>query len=447
MSIIALVGRPNVGKSSLFNRLIGKRLAIVDDIPGVTRDRLYGEAEWDGKRFYLVDTGGIEASSPHPFEKAIEHQVRIALEESDGVVFILDGKDGVTPGDEAIADRLRRAGKPVVVAMNKLDNDKRDENLAEAYALGFPCVLGMSVEHNRNMGDLLDEISALLPEAEPEERSPDEPVRVALVGRPNVGKSSLFNSLLGEERTLVSDIPGTTRDTVDSLLVWKGMNLRIMDTAGLRRKSRVDGALEYYSTVRTFQAVDRSDVTVVLLDAQELLAEQDKRLVGHVLDRGKGLVLGVNKWDLLPPTEDLGDRIRDRIREELPLVRHAPVVFLSAKTGRGVQRVLPYVKTVDENRRRHLKTSVLNKLVRETLEFERMPGDGKGHFLKILYLTQAETVPPTFLFFVNDRRLVERSFIRRLDRLLRELDDFSGTPLRIWFRDRENQETSRPGRG
>ena len=446
MSIVALVGRPNVGKSSLFNRLIGKRMAIVDDIPGVTRDRLYGETEWDGKRFYLVDTGGIESATSHPFEQSIARQVGIALEESDAVVFLLDGKEGVTPGDQAIADRLRRAGKPVVVAMNKLDNEKRDETLAEAYALGFSRVLGMSVEHNRNMGDLLDEVAALLPE-EPEEREEDEPVRVALVGRPNVGKSSLFNRLLGEERTLVSEIPGTTRDTVDSLLTWNDTSFRLTDTAGLRRKSRVEGDLEYYSTVRTFQAVDRSDVAVVLLDAQELLTEQDKRLVGHVLDRGKGLVLGVNKWDLLPSAEDLGDRIRDRIRAELPMAQHVPLVFLSAKTGRGVQRVLEHVRTVDVNRRRHLKTSVLNKLVRETLEFERMPGDGKGHYLKIFYITQAETVPPTFLFFVNDRQLAERPFVRRLDRLLRELDDFRGTPIRIWFRDRENQESPGGRRG
>ncbi|EHM10131.1 ribosome-associated GTPase EngA [Thermanaerovibrio velox DSM 12556] len=438
MSVVAIVGRPNVGKSSLFNRLVGKKLAIVEDIPGVTRDRLYAETEWDGKRFYLVDTGGIEPASPHPFQDAIRRQVEIALKECDVVIFLLDGKEGVTAGDEAIAEMLRRSSKPVVVAMNKIDNPKREDNVLDAYSLGFPLVMGISVEHGINMGDLLDAVASSLPDDEPVEDD-EGAIRFSIVGRPNVGKSSLFNRLIGEERAVVSPIPGTTRDTVDVDFQWNQLKFRIMDTAGLRRKSRVDDSLEYYSVVRTLKAIDRSHVALLLMDASEMLTEQDKRLMLHVEERGKGLVIGVNKWDLLTPSEDLGDRIRDRIRDELPTLSYAPMVFLSAKTGRGIQKVPELIARAYNNRLRRLKTADLNRLLRDTLQFERMPGDGKGRYLKIYYVTQADMAPPTFIFFVNHRELADRSFTRRLEKLIRSMGDFEGTPIRIWFRNKEDQ--------
>ena len=302
MAIVAIVGRPNVGKSSIFNRILGKRAAIVDDQPGVTRDRLYGETEWAGKKFYIVDTGGIMSETEHPFMDLIEKQVDLALDESSAIIFVVDGRTGVTPTDEEIAHKLRRSGKPVVVVMNKLDNEKQeDAMLGEAYGLGFDEVVASSAEHNTGFGEMLDFITSKLESEEFD--SDDGEIRVTLVGRPNVGKSSLLNAFAGEERSMVSDIAGTTRDVVDSVVEMNGHRFRFLDTAGLRRKSRVNTDLEYYSNVRTYQAIDRCHVALVLLDAQDPVTEQDKRLIGQVLERGKGLILVVNKWDLAPREE------------------------------------------------------------------------------------------------------------------------------------------------
>lgn len=433
MAIAAIVGRPNVGKSSIFNRILGKRAAIVDDQPGVTRDRLYGEAEWAGKKFYIVDTGGIRSETEHPFMDLIEKQVDLALDESGVIIFVVDGKTGVTPTDEEISNKLRRSGKHVVVAMNKLDNTKmEDAMLGEAYSLGFDDVVPVSAEHNTGFTELMEVVASRLESEYPEENA-DE-IRVTLIGRPNVGKSSLLNALTGEERSMVSDIAGTTRDVVDSVVDINGKKFRFLDTAGLRKKSRVNSALEYYSNVRTYQAIDRCHVALVLLDAQDLLTEQDKRLVGQVLERGKGLVIVVNKWDLVPKMGKAGDEMTKKLIEELPFASHAPRVFISALSGRSLGKLPEIILKVEENRRRRIPTSELNRLVKEVLVFDRMPGDGKGHNLKVYYCTQADGAPPAFIFFVNNPDLSSRSFIRHLDNLLREMADFSGVPIKIFMR-------------
>lgn len=435
MAIIAIIGRPNVGKSSIFNRMIGKRTSIVDDQPGVTRDRVYGEAEWANRKFYLVDTGGIMAATEHPFMDLITRQVDLALQESSAVIFVLDGRDGVTPMDNDIAVKLRKSGKPVVIAMNKLDNEKMEDNmLFEAYSLGFETVLAASAEHNTGISEIFDAIVTKLPPEDIEAEEDD--IRVAIVGRPNVGKSSLLNVIAGEERSMVSDIPGTTRDVVDSLVEANGVRMRFLDTAGLRRKSRVDTDLEYYSNVRTYQAIDRCHIALVVMDALDPVTEQDKRLIGQVLDRGKGLILVVNKWDLAPREEKIGDKMSSLLRDELPFAAHAPKIFISALSGRSITKLPDLILNVEANRRRRIPTSELNRLVKEVLIFERMPSDGKGHSLKIYYCTQADGAPPAFVFFVNNAELATKPFRRRLENCLRALADFSGVPIKIFLRNR-----------
>ena len=441
MGIIAIVGRPNVGKSSIFNRLLSRREAIVDDVPGVTRDRLYGEITWNDHDFYIVDTGGIMGEKEDTIPEIanrIETQVALAIKESDGVVFVLDGRDGLTLMDEEIANMLRRSGRKVIVAVNKMDNPDKLGASYEASALGFDTVLPVSAEHNFNMGDLLDEMVKLLPDEGEFEESEDIPV--AIIGRPNVGKSSLFNALAKEERSLVSSIPGTTRDVVDTLVEIEGTRFRFLDTAGLRRKARVKSDIEYYSNVRTYQAIDKCRVALVVLDATELVTDQDKRLIGHVLDKGKGLIIAVNKWDLTPNDEKAGDRMRKLLRDELPFASHAPSIFMSALTKRGISRINQHIIKVDENRRRKISTSELNRLVREVLIFERMPGDSRGRHLKISFCTQAAGTPPAYVFFVNDDKLVTKPFERRMENILRKMADFSGVPIRTFFRNKRESD-------
>ncbi len=436
MAIVAIVGRPNVGKSSIFNRILGKRAAIVDDQPGVTRDRIYGEAEWANRKFYIVDTGGIMPVADHPFMDLIAKQVDLAVEESSAVIFVVDGRDGITPMDEDIAQKLRRSSKPVILVMNKLDSAKQEETmLYEAYNLGFETVIATSAEHNAGFDDVLDAVVAKLPPDDIETEEDD--IRVTLVGRPNVGKSSLLNALAGEERSMVSDIAGTTRDVVDSLVEIDGVKFRFLDTAGLRRKSRIDTDLEYYSNVRTYQAIDRCHVALVILDAQDPVTEQDKRLIGQILERGKGLIIVMNKWDLAPKEEQIGDKMTKLLIEELPFASHAPRLFISALSGRSLHKLPELILKVEENRRRRITTSELNRLVKETLIFERMPGDGKGHNLKIYYCTQADGAPPAFIFFVNNEELCSKSFKRHLENCIRSMADFSGVPIKIFMRNRK----------
>ena len=436
MAIAAIIGRPNVGKSSLFNRLIGRRESIVDDAPGVTRDRIYGEAEWRGRSFYVIDTGGI-LGEESAFSAGIRAHVEAAIEECDAVVMVLDGQAGVTAVDEEVAHLLRRSRKPVIVAANKLDDVKHDDNANEAYELGFEHVVPISALHKRNLEDLLNLLTELLPGDEPQEEAADE-VRLAIVGKPNVGKSSMLNGLAGAERSLVSPVAGTTRDPVDTAVTLEGQRFRIVDTAGLRRRGRMDSALEYYSFVRTLAAVDRCDVALLLMDAQDPCTDQDKKIAAHVVEKGKGLVLILNKWDLVTGDRP-GDRLTKRIRDDMPFLSWAPILFTSAKSGRGLQRIAQTVLAVREARRRRIPTNVLNRLMRDVLAFDRLPSNRKGRSLRIYYCSQADTEPPTFIFFVNEPDIVNTAFENHVRNELRRLQDFTGTPLRVFWRGKEKE--------
>lgn len=436
MAIAAIIGRPNVGKSSLFNRLIGRRESIVDDAPGVTRDRIYGEAEWRGRSFYVIDTGGI-LGEESAFSAGIRAHVEAAIEECDAVVMVLDGQAGVTAADEEVAHLLRRSRKPVIVAANKLDDVKHDDNANEAYELGFEHVVPISALHKRNLEDLLDLLTELLPDEKLQEEATDE-VRLAIVGKPNVGKSSMLNGLAGAERSLVSPVAGTTRDPVDTAVTLEGQRFRIVDTAGLRRRGRMDSALEYYSFVRTLAAVDRCDVALLLMDAQDPCTDQDKKIAAHVVEKGKGLVLILNKWDLVTGDRP-GDRLTKRIRDDMPFLSWAPILFTSAKSGRGLQRIAQTVLAVREARRRRIPTNVLNRLMRDVLAFDRLPSNRKGRSLRIYYCSQADTEPPTFIFFVNEPDIVNTAFENHVRNELRRLQDFTGTPLRVFWRGKERE--------
>lgn len=442
MAIVTIVGRPNVGKSSLFNRLIGERRAIVDDVPGVTRDRLYGQVEWRGNSFYLVDTGGLLLRDEDPIMEGMKGQILQAMEESDVILLSVDGREGLTWMDEDIAMVIRKGTpKPVVVVVNKLDDMKFDELVYEAYGLGFQDVVGISAIHARGIDDLLDRVCELLPE---DDRSFDEEdeIKVALVGRPNVGKSSILNRLLGENRSLVSDVPGTTRDSIDSLMeLDDGRKLRLIDTAGLRRKSRFKDDIEYYSFVRTMESIDRSDVAILVVDAVEGVTDQDKKLASSIVERGKGIVLVMNKWDLLKGDgERIGDEKRDLVRDSLVFVDHAPLVFCSALTGRGVgSKLLGAVLGVYERRKNRFSTTKLNGLLRDVLAFERLPSDKKGKLLRIYYCTQAGVEPPMFVFFVNDRNIVTRSFENHMINQIRRLGDYDGVPIRLFWRNSDGK--------
>lgn len=436
MAIAAIVGRPNVGKSSLFNRLIGRRESIVDDAPGVTRDRIYGEAEWRGRSFYVIDTGGI-LGEESAFSAGIRAHVEAAIEECDAVVMVLDGQAGVTAADEEVAHLLRRSRKPVIVVANKLDDIKHDDSANEAYELGFEHVVPISALHKRNLEDLLDLLTELLPDEKLQEEATDE-VRLAIVGKPNVGKSSMLNGLAGAERSLVSPVAGTTRDPVDTAVTLEGQRFRIVDTAGLRRRGRMDSALEYYSFVRTLAAVDRCDVALLLMDAQDPCTDQDKKIAAHVVEKGKGLVLILNKWDLVTG-ERPGDKLTKRIRDDMPFLSWAPILFTSAKSGRGLQRIAQTVLAVREARRRRIPTNVLNRLMRDVLAFDRLPSNRKGRSLRIYYCSQADTEPPTFIFFVNEPDIVNTAFENHVRNELRRLQDFTGTPLRVFWRGKEKE--------
>ena len=445
MPIVAIVGRPNVGKSSLFNRLLGRREAIVDDTPGVTRDRLYGETEWNGRSFYAVDTGGIFGEQT-PFSAGIEAQVEIALSECDVAVLVIDGTVGVTAPDEEVALFLRRGRRPVVVAVNKIDDVKHDPRVPDAYTMGFGDVIGVSALHKRNLDELMDKIVEKLPAAE-DERDKDE-IRIAIVGRPNVGKSSLLNKLAKEERSLVSPIPGTTRDPVDTSAVMEGRRFRLVDTAGLRKKSRMDSDLEYYSFVRTLAAIDRADVALLLMEAEEPCTDLDKKIAARVVEKGGGLILLVNKWDLLPKKDKLGDIMTEKIRDELPFLPWAPVLFISALNGRGVSKIASVSAGVFENRRRRIPTNLLNRLMRDVLAFDRLPSDKRGKSLKIYYCSQTGTEPPTFVFFVNDPDIVDTAFENHVQKELRVLaaadgtaagGGFFGSPIRTYWRSRNEE--------
>ncbi|MFC2015844.1 ribosome biogenesis GTPase Der [Chloroflexota bacterium] len=448
--IVALVGRPNVGKSTLFNRIVGQRRAIVEDIPGTTRDRLYGDADWNAVSFSVVDTGGLEIiesrkarsqeDQPKPlstasvgFVEEIREQAEIAIAEADLIIMLVDVLDGLTPADDDVADVLRRTHKPVLVAVNKADNEQRRQAAYEFYSLGLGEVFAISALHGTGIGDLLDEVILALPVFEEVEEP--EALKIALVGRPNVGKSSLLNKLMGEERAIVSAIPGTTRDSVDTYLTWEGNPVVLIDTAGIRRRGRIDRGIEHYSVLRAMKSIARADVVLLLLDAEDLVTSQDAHVAGYVLDEMRSIIVLVNKWDLIVKDTYTMDSYTKQVRADLRFLDYVPVLYVSALTGQRVQKVLPLVFQVYEERLRRLPTGELNRLV-EDATIRHSPPHKAGKRLKFLYATQASVDPPTFVFFVNDTRLVHFSYKRYLENQLRRRYPYLGTPLKLLFRSR-----------
>jgi GTP-binding protein len=448
--IVALVGRPNVGKSTLFNRIFGQRRAIVEDVPGTTRDRLYGEAEWNGKFFTIVDTGGLEIlesqklrrpqDRPEPlslgsvgFIEEIREQAEVAIAEADVIVMLVSVLDGQTPADDDVAEVLRRSDKPVLVAANKADNEAREQAAYEFYALGLGEVFAISALHGTGVGDLLDEMVAALPEVD-ETEEPDA-LKIALVGRPNVGKSSLLNKLLGEERAIVSAIPGTTRDATDTYLTWEGQPVLLIDTAGIRRRGRIERGIEKYSVLRAIKAMARADVVVLLLDAQDLVTAQDAHVAGFVLEENCSIIVLVNKWDLIEKDTYTMDAYTKQIRADLKFLDYVPVLFISALTGQRVHKLLPLGSQVYEERMVRIPTGELNRLV-EDATIRHSPPHKAGKRLKFFYATQAGVDPPTFVFFINDTRLVHFSYKRYLENQIRKRYGYLGTPLKLVFRSR-----------
>ena len=435
--VVAIVGRPNVGKSTLFNRLAGGLVAIVENKPGVTRDRLYRDAEWLGRKFTVIDTGGIQFKDEStPLAAQMRRQAEIAMEEADVIILVVDAQMPLTSDDDMVAQILRRSGKPVVLAANKVENfAKAEAELYEFYRLGLGEPVPISAVHGMNIGDLVDVVVSHFPSAAAEEYDPDL-IRIAVIGRPNVGKSSLVNKLLGEERVIVSNIPGTTRDAIDTPFVHEGKHYVLIDTAGMRRKGRIEDLTEQYSVARSLRAVDRSDVILMLLDAPEGITEQDKKIAGYAHEAGKGIILVVNKWDLITKDDKTMNRFEEKIREELGFMQYAPTMFISAKTGQRVNKILELIDFVAEQNSTRVTTSTLNTLVREWVHLNPPPTD-KGRRLKILYVTQAGVKPPTFIFFVNDPELMHFSYRRYLENQLRKSFGFEGSPVRIIVRQRE----------
>lgn len=437
--VAAIVGRPNVGKSTLFNRIIGGMVAIVEDTPGVTRDRLYFDAEWLGRKFTLIDTGGIEfKEETKPLSAMMKKQAEIAVEESDVVILIVDAKTGLTPDDHLIARQLRKSGKPVLLVVNKVENFAVFP--AEAYeflSLGFGDPIPISAVHGLNIGDLLDAIVNRLPEDTAEDYDPDI-VKIAVIGRPNVGKSSIVNMLIGEERVIVSDIPGTTRDAIDTPFSYEGRNYTLIDTAGIRRKKKIAELTENYSVIRSFRAVDRSDVVLMVIDSAEGVTDQDKRIAGYAHEAGKGQILIINKWDLVLKDDKTLSKYEKKIREELSFITYAPTQFVSAKTGQRINKIMDLVEFVAEQNSRRILTSTLNSILPEWIHFNPPPSD-KGRRLKILYATQQSVQPPTFIFFVNEPELMHFSYKRYLENQLRKNFGFEGSPIRLLIRKRDKE--------
>lgn len=428
LPVVAIVGRPNVGKSTLFNKIIGERKAIVADIPGITRDRIYGIGEWLGRRFWLVDTGGFVSGEKDPIWEGVRSQVLKAVEEANLVLFVVDGKDGLLPADEEVAQVIRRMNKKVILVVNKIDEAEQGKFISDFYSLGIEDVIPVSAESKRNLDELLDRVIALLPE-EGEERKEEGVIRVTIVGRPNVGKSSLLNLLAGEERAIVSEKPGTTRDSVDSLVKYKGREYLFIDTAGLRRKSRIKDSIEYYSTLRCISSLERSDVAILMLDALEPSTMQDKRIAGMIEERGRAIIIVVNKVDLLPGYDP--SSFKDFLLREFYFVSYAPILFISAKTGHNVEEIFPAIDRVYANWRMRVPTSQLNRVIREALYFSPPPSDKRGRRLKIYFASQKEEAPPLFELSVNSKELLKKSYISYLENRLRETFGFEGTPLRF----------------
>lgn len=433
--IVAIVGRPNVGKSTLFNKLAGKRISIVEDTPGVTRDRIYAEAEWLSNLFTIIDTGGIEPENSDIIVAQMRRQAQMAIETADVIVFIVDGKQGLTDADNEVALMLRKSNKPIVLVVNKIDKLADEQNSFEFYNLGIGDPITISASQGLGLGDMLDKIVEHFKEIDTSDEN-DEYTKIAVVGRPNVGKSSLINRLLGEDRVIVSDIPGTTRDAVDSYLETDEGKFILIDTAGLRRKSKVKEEIERYSVIRTLAAIERADVCLLILDATEQLSDQDEKIIGYAHELSKAIMVLVNKWDLIEKDDKTMNLFKKNIQYKLSFMSYAQYMFISAKTGQRVSKVLDEVKKCYNNYSRRISTGVLNDVVSKAVLMKEPPVVGLKR-LKIYYVTQVAIKPPTFIFFVNDTGALHFSYERYLENKLRESFDFSGTGIKVIFRERK----------
>ena len=434
--VVAVVGRPNVGKSTLFNVLAGERISIVKDTPGVTRDRIYADASWLDKEFTLIDTGGIEPDSNDVILSQMREQAQIAIDTADVILFLTDVRQGLLDTDAKVADMLRRAKKPVVLVVNKVDSfEKFMPDVYEFYNLGIGEPFAVSAASMLGLGDMLDEVVKDFP-AQAQDEEEDTRTKVAVIGKPNVGKSSLVNRLMGENRVIVSDIAGTTRDAVDTAVTWQDQEYVFIDTAGLRRKSKVKEDLERYSVIRAVTAVERADVVLILIDAEEGVTEQDAKIAGIAHDKGKGIIIAVNKWDAVEKDDKTMYRHSDRIRQVLSFMPYAELMFISAKTGQRVERVFSMIDMVLENNSMRIATGVLNEIVMEAVAMQQPPSD-RGKRLKIYYVTQVAVKPPTFVVFVNDKKLMHFSYTRYLENRIREAFGFRGTSLKFIIRERK----------
>ena len=432
--VIAIVGRPNVGKSTIFNRIVGERVSIVEDIPGITRDRIYSAGEWLNHEFNIIDTGGIDIGD-EPFLTQIRQQAEVAIDEADVIIFMTNGRDGVTAADEEVAKILYRSKKPIVLAVNKVDNPEMRSDIYDFYSLGFGEPFPISGTHGLGLGDLLDEAANHFPKIE-EEAYDDETIRFSLIGRPNVGKSSLVNALLGQERVIVSNIAGTTRDAVDTPYSKDDQDYVIIDTAGMRKKGKVYESTEKYSVLRALRAIERSDVVLVVLDGEEGIIEQDKKIAGYAHDSGRAVIIVVNKWDAVKKDEKTMKAFEENIRAHFQFLEYAPIVFLSAKTKKRTQTLLPVINEVNESHSIRIQTNVLNDVIMDAVAMNPTPTHN-GSRLKIFYATQVAVKPPTFVIFVNDTELMHFSYERFLKNRLREAFGFVGTPIHIIARARD----------
>lgn len=429
LGLVALVGAPNVGKSTIFNRMVGSRSSIVEDTPGITRDRLYGTGEWLTRKFRVVDTGGIEIKNA-PFQTEIRAQAQMAMEEADVILFVVDGRLGVTGDDRGVAKMLYKTNKPVILVVNKIDNRENLGDAAEFYSLGLGEPFPVSGAHGIGIGDLLDKIISVLPEGQDEDYG--DAITFSFIGRPNVGKSSLTNKLLGEERTIVKDLAGTTRDSIDTPFTSGEDKFVAIDTAGLVKKGRIYEAIDKYAALRALRAIDRSHVAVLVLDAEDGILDQDRHVVGYALDEAKGIVVVVNKWDLADKGEQQAE-FTQKIRERFKFLAYAKVIFASAKTGRGIEGILPAIKQAYESANRRVPTSILNEIIQDAQNMNPAPEFNHGR-IKIKYANQVAINPPTFVLFCNDPHFAHFSYTRYLENRLRDTFDFTGTPLKIIYR-------------
>lgn len=437
-NIVAIVGRPNVGKSTLFNVLAGKDVAIVENTPGVTRDRIYVDVDWNGKTFTIVDTGGIEPKTNDALLKHMRRQAEIAIDTANVIVFMVDAKQGLTDADFQIAAMLKKSRKQIIVVVNKLDNMRDITPMYEFYNLGLGDPFPISAKQRLAIGDMLDEVVKYIDEDE--EDAHDDCIKVAVIGKPNAGKSSLINRILNEDRLVVSDVAGTTRDSIDTFVEVNGKKYMFIDTAGIRRKGKIEQGIEKYSLIRTLNSIEKCDVGLIMMDAEEGVTAQDTKIAGMLHEKGKGAILIMNKWDLIEKDNHTMKKFEEDMNEEFKYMDYAEKMFISAKTGQRVDKIFETIDKIYENRQRRITTGVLNQVLYEAMELHDTPND-KGRYLKIFYMTQVEVNPPTFALFVNDSKLMHFSYMRYLENKLRENFDFSGTPIKLFTRSRgDNNE-------